>query len=113
MSKLDKDTVIAQFTAAYQKANGKAPSIEAKGGWYSVDGEKNIRLAQLEELTATLDADTTSPKASVTSATKSKKETAKPANKTKKSAAKKSDFSVKDFYKQQILDANPGSTVPR
>ena len=50
MSKLDKDKVIADFTAAYEKANGKSPDIEAKGGWYSVDGGKNMRLAQLKEM---------------------------------------------------------------
>lgn len=54
MSKLDKDQVIASFTEAYTKANGKAPQIEAKGGWYSVDGGKNVRLAQLVELEAEL-----------------------------------------------------------
>ena len=43
MSKLDKDAVIAKFTEAYTAANGKAPQIEAKGGWYSVDGSKNMR----------------------------------------------------------------------
>jgi hypothetical protein len=50
MAKQDKDAVIENFTQAYTKANGKAPSIEAKGGWYSVDGGKNMRLAQLEEM---------------------------------------------------------------
>ncbi|OZB06101.1 MAG: hypothetical protein B7X54_03315 [Idiomarina sp. 34-48-12] len=49
MSKLDKDQVLADFTAAYQQAHGKKPKIEAKGGWYSVDGGKNVRLAQLAE----------------------------------------------------------------
>jgi hypothetical protein len=56
MAKQDKDAVIENFTQAYTKANGKAPSIEAKGGWYSVDGGKNMRLAQLEEMTAELSA---------------------------------------------------------
>ncbi|MCJ8273368.1 MAG: hypothetical protein MJK04_28700 [Psychrosphaera sp.] len=54
MSKLDKDEVIANFTAAYQAANGKEPQVEAKGGWYSVDGGKNIRLAALVDMTAEL-----------------------------------------------------------
>jgi hypothetical protein len=54
MSKLDKDEVIANFTAAYQAANGKKPQVEAKGGWYSVDGGKNIRLAALVDMTAEL-----------------------------------------------------------
>lgn len=54
MSKLDKEAVLADFTAAYQAANGKAPEIEAKGGWYSVDGGKNLRLAALVDMTAEL-----------------------------------------------------------
>ena len=49
MSKLDKEKVLADYTAAYKKAHGKAPSIEAKSGWYSVNGGKNVRLAQLAE----------------------------------------------------------------
>lgn len=52
MSKLDKDQVIADFTAAYTAAFGKAPQLEQKPGWFSVDGGKNIRLAELAELAA-------------------------------------------------------------
>jgi hypothetical protein len=54
MTKLDKAEVIAKFTEAYQKVNGKAPQIEEKSGWFSVDGGKNVRLAALEEMTAEL-----------------------------------------------------------
>ncbi|NVK23539.1 MAG: hypothetical protein HWE10_01300 [Gammaproteobacteria bacterium] len=54
MSKLDKEQVLSDFTEAYKKANGKEPQIEAKGGWFSVDGGKNVRLAALVELTAEL-----------------------------------------------------------
>ena len=50
MSKLDKDQVIAEFTAAYKTAFGKEPQLEQKPGWFSVDGGKNIRLAELAEL---------------------------------------------------------------
>jgi hypothetical protein len=101
MSKLDKDTVINNFTQAFTTANGKAPAIEANGGWYSVDGGKNMRLAQLEEMTAELNG----AKAKPAKATKVKKPT------PKKKAAK--TFSVKDFYTQQIIDANPGAKAPR
>lgn len=52
MSKLDKDQVIADFTAAYTAAFGKAPQLEQKPGWFSVDGGKNIRLAELADLAA-------------------------------------------------------------
>ncbi|MDX5406844.1 MAG: hypothetical protein LPK11_07370 [Chromatiaceae bacterium] len=52
MSKLDKDQVVAEFTAAYKAAFGKAPQLEQKPGWFSVDGGKNIRLAELAELAA-------------------------------------------------------------
>lgn len=56
MSKLDKDQVIADYQQAYQAAHGSKPEIEAKGGWYSVNGGKNIRLAQLAEEAAALAA---------------------------------------------------------
>ncbi|RRJ85331.1 hypothetical protein [Aestuariirhabdus litorea] len=54
MSKLDKEQVLAEFTAAYTKANGKAPEIDQKGSWYSVDGGKSVRLADLAEMTTEL-----------------------------------------------------------
>ena len=54
MSKLDKEQVLSDFTAAYKKAHGKEPQIEAKSGWFSVDGGKNIRLAALVDMTAEL-----------------------------------------------------------
>lgn len=56
MSKLDKDQVVADFTAAYTAAFGKAPQLEQKPGWFSVDGGKNIRLAELAELGASYSA---------------------------------------------------------
>ena len=118
MSKLDKDTVIDNFTQAYTKAHGKAPSVEAKGGWYSVDGGKNIRLAQIEEMTAELASTKAEPKvakvpkqdapAQKTVATKSA-----PVKKVMKKKQSGKSFSVKDFYTQQILEANPGVKAPR
>uniref|UniRef100_A0A486XKS6 Uncharacterized protein n=1 Tax=Rheinheimera sp. BAL341 TaxID=1708203 RepID=A0A486XKS6_9GAMM len=63
MSKLDKDQVVAEFTAAYQAAFGKAPQLEQKPGWFSVDGGKNIRLAELAELGASYSAAKTKPAA--------------------------------------------------
>ncbi|WP_166839847.1 hypothetical protein [Rheinheimera pleomorphica] len=72
MSKLDKDQVVAEFTAAYQAAFGKAPQLEQKPGWFSVDGGKNIRLAELAELGASYGAADAKPAAA-------KKAAAKPA----------------------------------
>lgn len=108
MSKLDKDKVIADFTAAYEKANGKAPEIEAKGGWYSVDGGKNVRLAQLKEMGDSLNGDSSS-------AAKTQKKAAPKKAAPKKSAAKKSStgFSVKSFWADKITDENTGAILPR
>lgn len=123
MSKLDKDGVLAKFTAAYEAANGKAPTIEAKGGWYSVDGGKNIRLAQLEEMADSMK--TPAPKKAkadkpAKEAKAEKPKAAAKADKPKapskaKAKAKKSasSFSVKDFYTKQIQDTNPGAKAPR
>lgn len=63
MSKLDKDQVVAEFTAAYKAAFGKAPQLEQKPGWFSVDGGKNIRLAELAELGASYGTATAKPAA--------------------------------------------------
>ena len=111
MSKLDKDQVIAAFTEAYTAANGNAPTIEAKGGWYSVDGGKNIRLANLNAMIAELD--TSTPAKEATAAVE------KPQNSKPKKAApvkkkvKKSDFSVKAFWAKKILEESPVSKLPR
>jgi len=111
MSKLDKDSVLAKFTAAYKAANGKAPTIEAKGGWYSVDSGKNIRLAQLDEMADGMSAAPAPKKAKVEKPAKVAKPKADKAKaKTKKLA---SSFSVKDFYTKQIQDTNAGAKAPR
>ncbi|AEP30113.1 hypothetical protein [Brumicola nitratireducens] len=123
MSKLDKDGVLAKFTAAYEAANGKAPTIEAKGGWYSVDGGKNIRLAQLEEMADSMETPAPKKAKAEKPAKEAKAEKPKAAAKADKpkapakakAKAKKSasSFSVKDFYTKQIQDTNPGAKAPR
>lgn len=127
MSELDKDQVITKFTQAYTAANGKAPEIEAKGGWYSVNGDKNVRLAQLDEMADELAGDNTSGKSktatkTVTSAKPNPKTASNKTTKTKskaKKASKKSPkqgndtFSVKAMWADQIEQRNPGSTQPR
>ncbi|MCU7554232.1 hypothetical protein OCL06_06450 [Alteromonas sp. ASW11-19] len=101
MSKLDKDQVIAQFTAAYERAHNKQPDIEAKGGWYSVDGGKNMRLAQLKDMADELEQGTAPASGS-----------SKPANKKAK-PARKEGFSVKAFWNDKIVNDNDGSILPR
>lgn len=126
MSKLDKDTVLDNFTKAYTAANGKAPDIEAKGGWYSVDGGKNMRLAQLVEETEALaglggaggehakeEAKPVAKAAPDNKAVAPKVEKKKAAPKAKKAKKTTGGFSVKDFYKQQIQERNPGAILPR
>ncbi|HEY0923601.1 hypothetical protein [Rheinheimera pacifica] len=91
MSKLDKDQVVAEFTAAYKAAFGKAPQLEQKPGWFSVDGGKNLRLAELAELGASYSADkaTTQSTAKAKPAAEKKAAPAKAAAKpAKKPAAK-------------------------
>ena len=112
MSKLEKDQVLEQFTAAYTKANGNAPTIEAKGGWYSIDGGKNMRLAQVEELTAELSQQKVATKAEAIPAKDSAAKTKAPKKVVKKTKAK-SSFSVKAMWASQIQANNPGSQAPR
>jgi len=119
MSKLDKDQVIAAFTEAYTAVNGKAPAIEAKGGWYSVDGGKNMRLADLDTMTAELDTSTPAKETKAVAEKPKAAEEKKPVAEKKvtkaptKKKAKKSDFSVKGFWAEKILDQNTDSKLPR
>lgn len=88
MSKLDKDKVLAEYEEAYKKAHGKKPKIEASNGWYSVDGGKNVRLAQLAEEAKTLGGGKSAEKKAPAKKADDKKSAAKPA--AKKPTAKKS-----------------------
>lgn len=94
MTTLDKTKVLAEFTAAYKAAFNKAPKIEEKPGWYSVDGSKNMRLAELEELGQSYSTDTKpaakdSAKPVKKATSKSAKTSDKPAKKPAQKAAKK------------------------
>jgi len=119
MSKLDKDEVIASFTAAYEAANGKAPTVEAKGGWYSVDGGKNMRLAALAELTAQLSggdsAEAPEAKKPAKKAAKKPAKAAKPAPSTGNGPTVVSTgdgLKPSDLWKQRLED-NQGNVLPR
>lgn len=91
MSKLDKTEVLNAFEAAYEAANGKKPEITTKPGWYSIDGGKNLRLADVAELTEQLTSGKTAEQPAVKApAKKTKTKTAAPA----KPAEKKAPFAV-------------------
>ena len=115
MSKLDKDAVIAKFTEAYKKANGKEPTVEAAGGWYSVDGGKKMRLAALDEMANELaggSAPAAEPKKEAKAEPKAKPAAKKPAK--KKAAAKKaSSFSVKDYWNNKLTEQDANNRAPR
>lgn len=128
MSKLDKDQVIADFTAAYQQAHGKKPNIEAANGWFSVDGGKNMRLAQLAEAATELSGNTNKPaKAAAKPASKATAKTAKadkpeaPAKPAKaaakKAAAKVSDsgtgLTAKELWRQKLQQGATNARLPR
>ncbi|GHB58563.1 hypothetical protein GCM10008107_04410 [Psychrosphaera saromensis] len=90
MSTLDKEQVLSDFTEAYKKANGKEPQIEAKGGWYSIDGGKNVRLAALVDLTAEVSGSAAPAKAAKAPAKeKAPAKKAAPAKAAEKAPAKK------------------------
>ncbi|ODB39669.1 hypothetical protein GSF04_17605 [Pseudoalteromonas sp. A22] len=86
MSKLDKTEVLSAFEAAYEAAHGKKPEITAKPGWYSIDGGKNMRLAEVAELTEEL----TSGSAVASDKTQAPAKKAKTTKKAPKAAAVKS-----------------------
>ncbi len=119
MSKLDKDQVIAAFTEAYTAVNGKVPVIEAKGGWYSVDDGKNIRLAGLDTMTAELNSLTLTKENNTVIEDPLKATNKKPAADIKAAKVpaikkvKKSEFSVKAFWAEKILKQIADSKVSR
>ena len=90
MSKLDKTEVLNAFEAAYKAANGKKPEITTKPGWYSIDGGKNLRLAEVAELTEQLTSGDTSAQPAATATAKKTKTKVAPA----KAAVKKAPFTV-------------------
>ncbi|MBQ4848809.1 hypothetical protein [Pseudoalteromonas sp. MMG012] len=61
MSKLDKTEVLSAFEVAYEAVHGKKPEIETKPGWYSIDGGKNMRLADVAALTEELSSGSATP----------------------------------------------------
>ncbi len=127
MSKLDKDQVIADYTAAYQQRHGTTPTIEASSGWYSVNGGKNMRLAQLAEEAKALAASdpkgtsntTSKPTAKKAAATKStsKKATNKPAATVaapvKVVSSNKGGLSAKELWRKRLEEHPTLSRLPR
>jgi uncharacterized protein YdaU (DUF1376 family) len=135
MSKLDKEKVLAEYTEAYEKAHGKKPKIEASNGWYSVDGGKNVRLAQLDEEAKALakgksaKAEKAAPKKATAKKTETKSESKKAAPKksatkkeapkkaaAKKPAVKKSNsggLTAKELWKQKLDDKGTDCRLPR
>lgn len=126
MSKLDKDQVIADFTAAYEKAHGKKPTIEAKSGWYSVDGGKNMRLAQLAEEAEALTGGSKKPAAKAdkpaakkaakpAKATEKKAATKKPAAKTSgvKTKSSGNGLTARELWRQKLEESSSLSRLPR
>ncbi|GEK09216.1 hypothetical protein HUZ36_11110 [Pseudoalteromonas sp. McH1-7] len=90
MSKLDKTEVLSAFEAAYEAAHGKKPEITAKPGWYSIDGGKNMRLAEVAALTEEL----TSGSAVASETTQAPAKKAKTTKKAPKAAVKSVSFAV-------------------
>ncbi|MED5525817.1 MAG: hypothetical protein VX447_13830 [Pseudomonadota bacterium] len=85
MATLDKDQVLADFTAAYNAKHGKDPEIEQKGSWYAIDGGKSVRLADIVDMTAELAG--AAPAAAKAAPAAPKKAAVKPAAKASKPKA--------------------------
>ncbi|MFC3032213.1 hypothetical protein ACFOEE_06755 [Pseudoalteromonas fenneropenaei] len=88
MSKLDKTEVLSAFEAAYEAKHGKKPEIEVKSGWYSIDGGKNVRLAEITAMTDELTSGVSSQPAA---APQKKTKTTKP---VASKPAKKAPFTI-------------------
>lgn len=129
MSKLDKTEVLAAFEAAYEAAHGKKPEIETKPGWYSIDGGKNMRLADVAALTEELTSGKapaveekaeTKPKAAAKKASKSpaKKKAAPSKAADKKAAFKvvsenKDGFTAEELWIKELAEKEHDCRLPR
>ncbi|MBW3163445.1 hypothetical protein [Ferrimonas balearica] len=113
MSKLIKEEVIAQFTAAYLAKHGKEPQIEQKGSWFKVDDGKSVRLGELAEMAAELGGDAPAAPEAKAAPVKTAKPKAAPA-KAKKAPVKASGgeggLSPKDAWAKNL---SKGSKMPR
>ena len=109
MTKLDKDQVVADFTAAYKAKFGKEPELEQKPGWFSVDGGKNIRLAELAELAQSYGK---GGKAKTAAAKTEKPAEAEKADKPAKAEKKPAKAAAKPAAKSQAKVAKPANTTP-
>ncbi|WP_115719025.1 hypothetical protein [Gallaecimonas mangrovi] len=119
MATLDKDQVLAEFTAAYNAKNGKDPEIEQKGSWYAVDGGKSLRLADIAALTAELSGAKAAAPAEKAAAPKAapKKEAAKPvakkASKPKAAASSNGGMYPKAFWEDALEQREHHCRRPR
>lgn len=112
MSNLDKDQVLADFTAAYTTKFGKEPQIEQKPGWYSVDGGKNMRLAELAELGESY-GNNSAKKAVEKTESKPKAKAAKPATKKRAAPADKAGAGQPGAVWSDRVNANGKQRMPR
>lgn len=123
MSKLDKTEVLNAFEAAYEAANGKKPEITAKSGWYSVDGGKNMRLAELADLTAEMTSGKAASKpaekqAAPAKTAKKKATQAAPAKAEKKAAftvirESKDGYTAEEFWIKVLAEKDHDCRLPR
>ena len=105
MSKLDKTEVLSAFEAAYEAAHGKKPEITTKPGWYSIDGGKNMRLADVAALTEELTSGSAAPSQEAAPAKKEAK------NQRRLRKLKKQHLLLLKLTKKATHQKNSGSSV--
>lgn len=130
MSKLDKEKVLSEFSAAFEAAEGKKPKVEEKSGWFSVNGGKNMRLAKLDEWTKELaggkkasakKSEASKPAKAAPKKTETKTAAkSKPASKAKAPAAKAATkkkssggLSAKELWQKKLENEKTQTRLPR
>ncbi|MGO2010602.1 hypothetical protein [Pseudoalteromonas sp.] len=118
MSKLDKTEVLNAFEAAYEAANGKKPDITTKSGWYSIDGGKNLRLADIAELTEELSSGKSAgkkPAAKKAPVKKAKTNTPAPAKKASFTVVKSNDdgYIAEELWIVALAEKDHDCRLPR
>ncbi|MBQ4836453.1 MULTISPECIES: hypothetical protein [Pseudoalteromonas] len=118
MSKLDKTEVLSAFEAAYEAVNGKKPEITIKPGWYSIDGGKNMRLADVAALTEELTSGSAGTKAEAKPAKKPAAKKAAPAVKAKAAAfnvvtANEEGYKAEEAWIVELAEKDHDCRLPR
>ncbi len=121
MPKLTKEETINALEAAILKHEGRKVTVDQKGSWYKIDGEKSLRFGDLESMLQSFDSGSASdvvkktPKAKSVAKVEPKTKTATKAKKTAVMKTKNSNGGKlpKEFWLDRLTTIGRTFTLPR